>query len=210
MMPWRILLSALSCTLWIALDDTIPTCWSIHSRVCFQDALKYTPSMLPITTSSMLSMTLPVIFSRMFPIAPCTWLHTPHRVLATGQGNPPAVRVWTGSTVWFGSRTVQKPDPQLLGWAKPVPVPVNPRVLPFGLARPVGSNLRFSFSRISIYGRVLISYCYVQTISFGTSLSLLVLLAAIIIKISTEMLPATSWIWVWTIFCFASLVRFEV
>jgi len=36
-------------------------------------------------------------------------------VLATGPGNPPAVQVWTGKTVLFGTRTVQKPDPQLLG-----------------------------------------------------------------------------------------------
>jgi hypothetical protein len=67
-----------------------------------------------------------------------------HLVLATGPGNPPAVRVRTGKTVRFGSRTVQKPDPQHL---------VNPRVLP-GLARPVGSNLRFCVSGFSIYGRI--------------------------------------------------------
>ena len=28
-------------------------------------------------------------------------------VLGTGPGNPPAVQVWTGKTVRFGSRTVQ-------------------------------------------------------------------------------------------------------
>jgi len=38
-------------------------------------------------------------------------------VLATGLGNPPAVRVRTGKMVRFGSRTVETPDPQRLGWA---------------------------------------------------------------------------------------------
>ena len=40
-------------------------------------------------------------------------------VLATGPGNPPAVRVLAGKTVRFGSRTVQKPDPQCLGRPNP-------------------------------------------------------------------------------------------
>ena len=38
-------------------------------------------------------------------------------------------------------------------WAKPRPVPVNPRVLP-GSARPIGSNLRFCVLGFSIYGRI--------------------------------------------------------
>jgi hypothetical protein len=38
-----------------------------------------------------------------------------------GPGNPPAVRVWTGKIVWFGSRTVQKPDLLLLGEPNPDP-----------------------------------------------------------------------------------------
>jgi hypothetical protein len=42
-------------------------------------------------------------------------------VLATGPGNPPAVRVWTAKTGRFGSRTVQKPDPQTLGVPNPDP-----------------------------------------------------------------------------------------
>jgi hypothetical protein len=42
-------------------------------------------------------------------------------VLARGPGNPPAVRVWTGPTVRFGSRTVQKPDPELLDGPNPYP-----------------------------------------------------------------------------------------
>jgi hypothetical protein len=93
----------------------------------------------------------------------------------------------TGS-VRFQNRSITR---QAASWrTKPVPVPVNPLVVP-GLARPVGSNLRFLFSRISIYGRVQISHCYVPDINFGTSLSFLVLFAAIIIKISREMLPAT-------------------
>jgi len=44
-------------------------------------------------------------------------------VLATGPRNPPAVRVWTGKTVGFGSWTVQKPDPQLLVGPNPNPYP---------------------------------------------------------------------------------------
>jgi len=36
-------------------------------------------------------------------------------VLETGPGNPPGVQIWTRITRQFGSRLVQKPDPQLLG-----------------------------------------------------------------------------------------------
>ena len=35
-------------------------------------------------------------------------------VLATGPGNVPVVRVSTGKTVLFGSKPIQKPDPELL------------------------------------------------------------------------------------------------
>jgi len=44
-------------------------------------------------------------------------------VLATGASNPQAVRVWTGKTVPFGSRPVQKPDPELLGGPNPYSYP---------------------------------------------------------------------------------------
>jgi hypothetical protein len=44
-------------------------------------------------------------------------------VLATGPGNPPAVRVWTAKTGWFRSRTGLKPDPQTLGGPNPDPYP---------------------------------------------------------------------------------------
>jgi hypothetical protein len=44
-------------------------------------------------------------------------------VLATGPGNLPAVRVRTAKTVQFGSRQVQKPNPQLLGGPNPDPYP---------------------------------------------------------------------------------------
>jgi len=40
-------------------------------------------------------------------------------VLATGPGNPPAVRVWTGKTVRFSSKTLQKPNQQTLGGPNP-------------------------------------------------------------------------------------------
>jgi hypothetical protein len=36
-------------------------------------------------------------------------------VLATGSGNPPGVRVWTGKPSWFSSRPVQIPHPLTLG-----------------------------------------------------------------------------------------------
>jgi hypothetical protein len=39
--------------------------------------------------------------------------------LATGPGNPAAVRVWTAKIGRFGSRTGQKPDPQTLGGPNP-------------------------------------------------------------------------------------------
>jgi len=47
----------------------------------------------------------------------------PYLVLATGPGNPPAVRVLTAKTGRFGSRPVQKPDPLTLGGPNPVPYP---------------------------------------------------------------------------------------
>jgi len=75
--------------------------------------------------------------------------------------------------------------------AKLVPITVNPQVLP-GLARSVSSSLQFSFSGCSIYGRSHICYRYVQNINFGTSFSLLVSLAAFILKTRRDMLPATS------------------
>jgi len=43
----------------------------------------------------------------------------PHIVLATGPGNPPAVQVWIGKTVGFGSRIVQIPNPLLHGGPNP-------------------------------------------------------------------------------------------
>jgi len=46
------------------------------------------------------------------------------RVLsATGPSNPPAVLVRTGTTVQFGSKTVRKPNPLLLGGPNPAPYP---------------------------------------------------------------------------------------
>jgi hypothetical protein len=47
----------------------------------------------------------------------------PEILLATGLGNTPAVRVQTGKTVQFGSRTVQKPDAQRPGGPNPDPYP---------------------------------------------------------------------------------------
>jgi hypothetical protein len=44
-------------------------------------------------------------------------------VLATGPGNPPAVRVCTGKTLQFSSRPAQKPDQELLGGQYPYAYP---------------------------------------------------------------------------------------
>jgi hypothetical protein len=50
----------------------------------------------------------------------CTWEHLVV-VIGMGTGNPPAVRVWTGTTVQFGSKPIQKPDPELLRGPNPYP-----------------------------------------------------------------------------------------
>jgi hypothetical protein len=124
-------------------------------------------------------------------------------------GNPPVVRVWTGKTVRFSSRPVQKPETELLGGPNPHPYRSTRGFSP-GLATSVSSNLRFSFSGFSIYGRSQLCYCSVQNINFGTSFTICVVLAAFIIKSTRHMLPATCWSWVWSIVHLASFVRFEV
>jgi len=48
-------------------------------------------------------------------------------LIAMGLDNPPAVRVWTGRMVWFGSRTVQKPDLLLLSRPNAAPYPSTRR-----------------------------------------------------------------------------------
>ena len=45
------------------------------------------------------------------------------QVLATGPGNPAAVRIRIPTRVWFGSRTIQIPGPQRRGWPNPNPYP---------------------------------------------------------------------------------------
>jgi len=75
-----------------------------------------------------------------------------------------------GSDKRFSSVRFQnhpKSRPAALWWAKPVPLPANQRVLT-GSARPVCSNVHFSFSGFSINGRIQISYCHAQYINFGT------------------------------------------
>jgi len=49
-------------------------------------------------------------------------------VLATGPGNPPAIQVSNRKMVRFGSRRLQKPDPELLGGANPHPYSSNHRL----------------------------------------------------------------------------------
>jgi len=65
-------------------------------------------------------------------------------VLATGPGNPPADRVWTGKRCRFGSRTVQKPHPLLLGGPNPASYPSNRGFRHFWLD-PSGPISGFSF-----------------------------------------------------------------
>ena len=61
-----------------------------------------------------------------------------------------------------------------------------------GLARPVGSNLGITFAGFSTYGGIQISYCHMQNINFGTSLSLFVSLAVFIINARRDMDPGAS------------------
>lgn len=56
------------------------------------------------------------------------------------------------------SHTNPETQPAHSSKAKPGPVPINPRVS-LGLARHVGSNLRFCISGFHIYGRIQMCYC---------------------------------------------------
>jgi len=80
-------------------------------------------------------------------------------VLATGPGNPPTVRVWTGKTVRFGSRPVQKPDPEFLGGPNLYPYPSTRGLCRVGLDPSVpvsGSPFRvFLFMAAIIYVTVM-------------------------------------------------------
>jgi len=128
--------------------------------------------------------------------------------LAMGLGKQSAVRVWTGKLGQYHSWPVRKPDPQHFGGWNQFAYPPTCRLC--GLARPVGSNLRFYLSGFSIYGCIQISYFHVQNIQFGISLPWLVLLTAFAIKTSRDRLPATSWSCVWTMIRLASWVILEV
>jgi hypothetical protein len=86
-------------------------------------------------------------------------------VLATGLGNLPVVRDRTANTVQFEFHHGPKSRPSALWRAIPGLVPVNPRVLP-GLAKPLGLNLTFWLSGISIYGSIQISYCKILTLVY--------------------------------------------
>jgi len=74
-------------------------------------------------------------------------------VLTTGPSNPAAVRVRTGKNPLLRFLNRPKTGPPASWRAEPGPVPVNPRIMP-GLARPIGSNLRFCVFGFSIYGRI--------------------------------------------------------
>ena len=77
------------------------------------------------------------------------WKISPPGVLATGPGNPPAVRVWTTNKGWFSTRPGQKPDPLTLGGPNLDPYPSSRgcrRVL-LGPSVPIsGSAFRVSHS----------------------------------------------------------------
>jgi len=65
-------------------------------------------------------------------------------VLATGPGNPPAVRVCTGKTVPFSSRPIKKPDQFLLGSPNPAPYLLT-RGFPWVWLDPSGPISGFAF-----------------------------------------------------------------
>jgi len=58
-------------------------------------------------------------------------------VLATDQGNPPDVRVWTVKMCWFSCSAVQKPNPVALGGPNLDPDPSTNRFSLVWLAPPV-------------------------------------------------------------------------
>jgi hypothetical protein len=111
--------------------------------------------------------------------------------IGNGSGTCPRVpgSDWKDSSVLF--QTPPKSQPTATSHVKLVPVLVNPQELT-GLLRTVVWNLWVSFSDVSIYGRIQISYCEVQNINFGTSLSLFVLLPTLIIKTNRDKLPPTA------------------
>jgi len=134
---------------------------------------------------------------------------TPWLVLAMGPGNLPAVQVWTGKTVRFGTRPVQKPDPELLGGPNLHPylstrgfcwVWLDPSVLL--------SGFHFRVFLFMVAVRCTAVMCKILTlVHHSLYLSHLLPLYS---KPRRDMLPATSCSWVWTNFRLASLVRFEV
>jgi len=76
--------------------------------------------------------------------------------------------------------------------SEPQLVTITPQVW-LGLARPVGSNLLFCVSCVSIYSCIQISNWKSQNINFGTSQSFFDILTAFIIKTNIDTLPAPSW-----------------
>jgi hypothetical protein len=88
-------------------------------------------------------------------------------VLETGPGNPPAVWVWTRKTVWFSSRTVQKPDLLLLGGPNLYPYPSTHRFCRVWLD-PLGpiSGSHFQVFLIMVAFRYLTVQCKISTLVY--------------------------------------------
>jgi len=129
-------------------------------------------------------------------------------VVAPRLRNLPTVQVCSRKMAPFEFRCIQNPIQRFLA-GQTCTIGCQPAVVA-GLTWPVGSNLRFTFPGFTIYGCSQICYWYVQNITFGTSFSLFVLLAVLIIKTWRDLLPATSLSWVWMIFLLVSVVRFGV
>jgi hypothetical protein len=118
-------------------------------------------------------------------------LHNPLYSVSTMSGYPkrsPGIDQKNGSLRFQTQPIFQS----AISWrARAGPIPDNPRVLP-SLARPIGSYPCFWVSGFSIDGRIQISYCKLQNVTFGILLSYFYSLAAFTIRNTRDMLPGQS------------------
>jgi len=125
-----------------------------------------------------------------------------------GPGNPQEVRVWIRKIVLFGSRPIQKPDPEILGWPNPYLYPLIHRFCGVWVdsSVPVSSS-PFRVSLFMVAVRYVTVMCKILTL---VQHSLYCFHWQPVYSKQGDMLPATSWSWVWSIVHLASFVRFEV
>ena len=95
----------------------------------------------------------------------CTVTSIQRLVLATGPGNPPAVRVLTCGSVWFGSRTGQKPEPLFSWWDVTRPGHRSAGIWPGWSQTPV-SNLWFLHLWFQLSMWVLIVLRHIQYVDY--------------------------------------------